>query len=160
MTAVVLLDAAIVGLVSNPRESAVAKACLSWLDKLVAVRTIVRVSAIADYEVRRELLRAEKARGLARLDELIEIFGYLPISESGLHAAAAFWADARSQGKASAADAALDGDVILAGQAKDAAIEFDLPVIVAPTNGAHLSRYVDAGRWEGIPPGEPAAGSS
>ena len=34
---------------------------------------------IADYEVRRELLRANKAKGIKRLDELKRTMGYVPI---------------------------------------------------------------------------------
>jgi hypothetical protein len=153
MNQVVLLDSGIVGLVSSPRRSTVAQACLAWLDQLTAfdAGNIVRVPAIADYEVRRELIRARRMKGLARLDEVVRILGYLPISESGLHVAAALWAEARSRGYPTAADAALDGDVILAAQAREAETEFDSPVVVATTNVAHLSRYVDARRWQDIP---------
>lgn len=42
---------------------------------------------IADYEVRRELLRANKARGLERLDLLKQTLEYLPLSTAMLRAA-------------------------------------------------------------------------
>jgi hypothetical protein len=40
----------------------------------------VVIPEIADYEVRRELLRAGKDRGLGRLDALKAMLGYAPIT--------------------------------------------------------------------------------
>ena len=53
---------------------------------------------IADYEVRRELLRANKREGLARLDALVGLLEYLPITTAAMRQAALFWAQARQQG--------------------------------------------------------------
>jgi hypothetical protein len=55
----------------------------------------VIVPEIADYEVRRELLRAKKERGLARLDALASRLKYLPITTAAMRQAAVFWAEAR-----------------------------------------------------------------
>jgi hypothetical protein len=63
---------------------------------------------IADYEVRRELLRANKARGLARLDALAGLLEYLPLTMAAMRQAAGFWAQARQQGRPTADDKALD----------------------------------------------------
>ena len=52
----------------------------------------------ADYEVRRELLRARKAEGLARLDALEEALEYLPLTSAAMRRAAELWAEARQQG--------------------------------------------------------------
>ncbi len=54
MSQVVLLDAGVLGLVSNPRESSETQACLKWLGALLD-QDFPRVPAIADYEVRRNL---------------------------------------------------------------------------------------------------------
>ena len=62
--------------------------------------------------------------------------------------AADLWAEARNRGYPTAHDAALDGDVLLAAQARD--LHADPPgerVVVATTNVAHLERYVDAQLW-------------
>ena len=110
------------------------------------------VPEIADYEVRRELLRAEKLRGLQRLDELCVGFGFQPLSSAIMREAAVLWADARNAGMPTAHDAALDGDVILAAQARSLVVndEADDVVVVATTNTKHLKRYVDARLWTEI----------
>ncbi len=108
---------------------------------------MVMVPEIADYEVRRELLRAGKIRGIERLDELIAQVNYLPITTNAMRRAAAYWADARQQGRPTAADPALDGDVILAAQA--ATLNWT-DVVVATTNVRHLSRFVQAEIWSDI----------
>lgn len=105
------------------------------------------VPEIADYEVRRELVRARKDRGIARLDAIIEQVEYLPLNTSAMRQAAMFWAEARQQGRPTAADPALDGDVILAAQA---ATLGRAGVIVATTNVRHLSRFVPAELWPDI----------
>ena len=94
-------------------------------------------------ELRRELLRAEKVAGLRRLDALVEALDYLPITTAAMRQAAVFWAEARRQGRPTADDKALDGDVILAAQAVLAKTE-DGVAIVATENVGHLSRFVTA----------------
>ncbi|HZZ29267.1 MAG TPA: hypothetical protein VFE46_14815 [Pirellulales bacterium] len=155
MSQVVLLDTGVLGLASNPRISANANACMRWIDSLLAAGDFPRVPAITDYEVRRELLRAGKTRGQARLDALIEIMGYLPLSPRTLCLAAHLWADARQRGRPTALDAALDADVILAAQAQEILTDFGPSVIVATGNVAHLSRYVEARPWQDIQPSQP-----
>ena len=108
---------------------------------------MVMVPEIADYEVRRELLRAGKIRGIERLDELIAQVNYLPITTNAMRQAATYWANARQQGQPTAADPALDGDVILAAQA--ATLNWT-DVVVATTNVRHLSRFVQAEIWSDI----------
>ena len=72
---------------------------------------------------------------------------YLAITTSAMRQAATFWAEARQQGRPTAADPALDGDVILAAQA---ATLGRVDVIVATTNARHLSRFVPAELWSDI----------
>lgn len=107
----------------------------------------VIVPEIADYEVRRELLRARRTAGIERLDVLISEVEYLAITTSAMRQAARFWAEARQRGHPTAADCKLDGDVILAAQA---ATLDRVGVIVATTNVRHLSRFVLAGIWSDI----------
>ena len=109
------------------------------------------VPEIADYEIRRELLRAGKGSGVARLDELCAILEYLPLTTPVMHDAASLWADARNAGRPTAHPHALDGDVILAAQARSAQTEFaPESVVVVTTNVEHLSRYTNARLWTDI----------
>jgi hypothetical protein len=94
----VLLDAGPLGLMTNPRRSRQSIACAQWLQALVGHGSRVLVPEVADYEVRRELLRANKARGLARLDALAGLLEYLPLTTAAMRQAAVFWAQARRRG--------------------------------------------------------------
>jgi hypothetical protein len=103
---VVLLDAGPLGIATNPRRSRQSVACAQWLQALVTHGARVIVPEIADYEVRRELLRANKVSGLTRLDALARLLEYLPISTAAMRQAAVFWVQARQQGKPTADDRA------------------------------------------------------
>lgn len=146
-----VLDSGPLGLLSNPKQTGEAREAQDWARSHLAEGDRFVVPEIADYEVRRELLRADKRSGLNRLDELCSGLGYLPLTTAAMHAAASLWAEARNAGMPTAHDAALDGDVILAAQARNAsAAASDEPVVVATTNAAHLSRYVDARKWSDV----------
>ncbi len=147
MSQVVLLDAGPLGLVTNPRRSPPSVACAQWLQALVARGSRVIVPEIADYEVRRELLRANKRKGLARLDALVGLLEYLPLTTAAMRQAALFWARARQQGQPTADDKALDGDVILAAQAITLGV---MDIVIATTNVGHLSRFAPAALWPDI----------
>jgi predicted nucleic acid-binding protein len=146
---VVLLDTGPLGLATNPRRSSQSVACAQWLQSLVSSGVRVLLPEIADYEVRRALLRANKENGLARLDALARLLEYLPLTTTAMRQAARFWAQARQQGRPTAGDQALDGDVILAAQAVTLGVS---DVVVATTNVGHLSRFVSAEPWHTIRP--------
>lgn len=147
MTQVVLLDSGPLGLVTNPKRSPQSVACAQWLQSLVTIGTRVILPEIADYEVRRELLRANKEHGLARLDALARLLEYLPITTVAMRQAASYWAQARQQGQPTAGDKTLDGDMILAAQATTLEVS---DVIIATTNVGHLSRFAPAALWQDI----------
>ncbi|PZO46443.1 MAG: nuclease [Phormidesmis priestleyi] len=105
------------------------------------------IPEIADYEVRRELLRACKIEGLARLDDLINLLEYLPLTTVAMRQAAKFWAQARQQGQPTAGDKTIDGDMILVAQAMTLEAS---DVIIATTNVGHLSRFAVAELWQNI----------
>lgn len=106
---------------------------------------------IADYELRRELLRAQRLRGLARLDALSGWLGYLPLTTSAMREAARCWAQARQQGQPTADDRTIDGDMILAGQVLALGLAAE-EIVVATTNVRHLVRFVPAELWQSIHP--------
>ncbi|HVJ82132.1 MAG TPA: PIN domain-containing protein [Planctomycetia bacterium] len=145
----VLLDAGPLGLFANPRNTERTLAGRAWLAAMVAAGRRVLVPEIADYEVRRELIRARRVRGLANLDQLARQLEYLPLSTATMRKAAELWAEARRQGQPTADDRALDCDVILAAQA----LTMDVPgALIATTNPEHINRFVTASRWEEIGP--------
>lgn len=144
MADVVLLDAGPLGMISHPRVS---QEIATWLVRLVSTGTEILVPEIADYEVRRELLRAGGAKGVERLTELRTTLGFVPITSEAMLQAAEFWAEARRRGRPTASDDSLDADVILAAQA---ATLSGKSVIVASANPRHISRFVPARRWQEI----------
>jgi predicted nucleic acid-binding protein len=151
MSRLVLLDSGPLAMVTNPLGSDETARCNGWLLAMLDGDAQVLVPEICDYEVRRELVRAGKVAGLQRLDELAELLGYLPVTTDVWRRAADLWAQARAGGYQAAADAALDGDMLLAAQAQLAA-ENGFEVLVATTNVGHLGRFAEAREWESIEP--------
>lgn len=149
MSRLILLDSAPLGMVTNPKASLQNVACANWLKILLANGDFVFVPEIADYEVRRELLRADKTHGIARLDALKNVLHYLPITTQTMLKAAEFWASARKQGKPTASDFALDGDMILAAQAFSLENKMD-EIIIATTNVKHLNLFANAIEWQKV----------
>ncbi len=146
---IIFLDAGPLGLVTNPRLSAESVACAQWLQAHVTSGHRAIIPEIADYEVRRELLRANKTKGIARLDELAKFLEYLPITTDAMRQAAHLWAQARQQGQPTAGDKTIDGDMILVAQAMTLSVS---DVVIATTNVGHLSRFVTAKVWQSIAP--------
>lgn len=107
------------------------------------------VPEIADYEVRRELLRLNAATALANLDATLARQTYLPLNTAAMRLAAELWARARAAGKPTADPHALDGDVILAAQVLNKGYDMN-DVIVASSNTVHLAQFVPAANWDRI----------
>jgi hypothetical protein len=149
MSLIVLLDAGPLGMITNPKSSSENEACKNWLAGLVYRGVEVVIPEIADYEVRRELLRAGKDRGLGRLDALKAMLGYAPITTAVMLRAAEFWATARRMGRQSADDASLDADMILAAQAGALVRDGD-ETVIATTNIRHLVLFSSARIWREI----------
>jgi predicted nucleic acid-binding protein len=135
----VVLDTGTLGLLTHPRAQADALACRHWAQVLLAAGIRVIVPGIADYELRRELIRAG--------------FEFDPMTQAALDEAASLWAAARNTGLTTAHPAALDGDAILAAQTILAASAGDV-VTIATNNPRHLSRFpgIDARPWQSITP--------
>src|SRR5580692_8543862 len=92
-------------MITNPKSSPENEACKNWLASLPYKGIEVVIPEIADYEVRRELLRAGKDRGIGRLDALKGMLGYAAVSTPVMLKAAEFWAIARNTSRQPAADA-------------------------------------------------------
>jgi predicted nucleic acid-binding protein len=149
MARFIVLDAGPLGLASKARRKPDADRCRAWLGVIAAAGARVVAPEIADYEVRRELLRVGATAGIARLDRLIAVLEYDPISTPAMRQAAELWATIRRTGVPTADPHALDADCILAAQASLLGGAGDF-VTIATTNARHLSRFpgIDAREWE------------
>ncbi len=153
MSRFLVLDSAPLGLLTHPQRNAEVVAITDWLAQCLLTGHRIIVPAIIHYELRRELLRANKSLGLARLDAFsAQTPGrYLPLSDEALRLAAELWAMARQQGRPTADVKDLDVDVILAAQA----LSFgpaSSDVTVVTTNPKHLSQFIVAKNWNEIVP--------
>lgn len=121
-----------------------------WLDAILRSSRQVVIPEIADYEVRRSLLRAGSTRQLAMLDALAETLLYSPITTDVMRSAAQVWADVRRSGKPFAADDRLDGDAVLVAQVRALGPLDRLAVVTE--NRRHLEAYVPAYDWTDLHP--------
>ncbi|AFY31299.1 type II toxin-antitoxin system VapC family toxin [Calothrix sp. PCC 7507] len=140
MGRVILLDTHPLSQVTHPK---VDPKIQLWLQSLRENETVIRVPEIADYELRRELLRQGKQKSIDRLNKLSQIC-LIPLTPETMQKAAELWAWVRNQGKPTASNDSLDGDVILAAQAIIQLKNFN-EVIVVTTNLKHISRFESEG---------------
>ena len=93
--------------------------CKSWATDLNRFGCLFFVPEIADYELRRELLRHGNTAAVSRLEVLnAAVSGaYLPLTTAEVRFAAGPWAQVRNSGKTTAPPDALDGDALIAAQA-------------------------------------------
>ena len=151
MSRFIVLDSGPLGLLTHPQRNVEVVAITEWMSRCLLSGHRVIVPAIVYYELRRELLRANKAFGASRLEAFASTTPgrYLPLSDEALRLAAELWAKARQQGRPTADVKDLDIDVILAAQA----LSFGpapSDVVVATSNPKHLSRFITAQNWNEI----------
>jgi predicted nucleic acid-binding protein len=151
-SSLLVLDSGIIGFVTNPSLSSEALRCSHWLKSLLIQQIPIAIAEISDYEIRRELLRADKMRGLMSLDILKANLLYISITTNMMLKAAELWAQARKHGKPTAAPESLDADVILAAQTIITATVRGYDPVIASTNVRHLAHFVQAARWQDIEP--------
>jgi hypothetical protein len=153
MLQAIILDSHPLSLICQRRGKPDADACRQWLADCMQSGVRVHVPEVADYEVRRELIRAGKTAAVARLDRFSAIVPgrYIAITTVAMRLAAELWAQSRQAGVPTADPQALDGDVILAAQALTMSIP-PTNLIVATSNVRHLARYVPADIWQKILP--------
>lgn len=113
MSKLILLDSGPLGIAANTRASETTLAFNRWLYEQIASGITVCVPEVADYEVRRELIRARRTKSLAKLDTMGQRLLYLPVTTKVMRRAAVLWAKARDMGKPTADALSLDADMIL-----------------------------------------------
>jgi predicted nucleic acid-binding protein len=139
MSRVILLDTHPLSTVTHPRAEPKVR---YWLQSLQNSETVISVPEIADYELRRELLRQGKSN-IERLNQLSQ-HCLIPITPDTMRKAAELWAWVRNQGKPTANNDSLDGDVILVAQAILQLPNFD-EVVIITINLKHTSRFESKG---------------
>lgn len=144
----ILLDTGILGKLCHPKKQQNRGVAEKLKKILEEGRIIVYLPEIADYELRRKLIhialkdKKDTTKSLDRLDMLVENLDYLPLNTSTLRKAAKLWAIARYKGTPTASKEALDGDVILAAQAKE------VSGVVITYNRKHISYFVQVEEWD------------
>ncbi len=144
----ILLDSYPLGALSHPKPDV---AIAEWAAACRAAGHEIYVPEVIDYELRRELLRANKSVGIANLDALRGAFVFLPITSPAMLLAATLWSQSRQSGLSTGDPKKLDIDVILAAQALTLGIP-NSDFIVATSNAAHISRFVPAALRTDITP--------
>lgn len=126
--------------------------CHQWINDCEVAGHRVLVPAISYYEVLRELEQRQAMSQIARLKTFcLQPKRFISLTTDHLETAAQLWGRSRRAGLPTADPQALDGDVILAAQALSLGIAAP-GLIVATTNLAHISRYVEADLWTNIHP--------
>ena len=150
MSDVLFLDSGPLGLITQPQRSHEVIAITDWLKNCLVAGARVMVPAIVYYEIKRELLRANKTVGIARLDAFVNATPdrYVPLTDDALRFAAELWAQSRQAGRPTADAMALDIDVLLAAQA----LRIGGRPLIATTNKKHLSQFISAEHWTDIEP--------
>ena len=140
-----LLDAGPLGLLAHDRPAS-RLPIQEWLIREMSNRATIYLSEVANYEVRREVIRLIDAGQLPtsrlhRLDQLETLFTWLPVTTAMWKRAAQLWADSRRHGKPTADAAALDADVLIAAQA------IEQRATVVTSNSTHLRHLVAIRSW-------------
>jgi predicted nucleic acid-binding protein len=152
----IVLDETPLSLLAQKVGHAQGDVCKSWYAALIHAGHRFYVPEIADFELRRELIRAGKTASVGRLDAFISAVPdrYLPLTTPAVRLAAALWAQARNQGRTTAPPEALDGDTLIAAQAilfNPAAFGLSA-TLVATANIGHLGTLTTAASWSMITP--------
>ncbi len=152
---IVFIDTGVLGLLSSPNDESEAQKCQQWLYYLLSKGVYVISSDLCDYEVRRSLIlnkmRQSKYQGLDNLDKLEDLIDFLPITKPVMKCAAQLWAMSRRQGMPTTDEKNIDADVIIAAQCQLFQQEnLGQNLIIATTNVKHLSRFVQAQRWQDV----------
>lgn len=159
MSKVIFFDAGPLGIIVNSKTppSPLTIKAIEWVYALIVEGHRLIVPAIADFEVRREFLRAGMTDSLALLDawNTAQPDRYLPLTDSALKLAAQLWAQARNGGTLPADPKELNGDVLIAAQILDYQATYGLAasdIVIASVNVGHLSLFVPSDLWTNIRP--------
>jgi predicted nucleic acid-binding protein len=134
-----LLDTSVLGRICHPRKHLDVRA---WFLRALVDHEML-LSEVADYELRRELLRLDSKRSIHRLDELTREIQYVPMTTATWRSAAKLWAEQRRAGRPTGDG--LDADLLIATQAREEA------AAVITLNEKHFVGLVDVYSWTTVP---------
>jgi predicted nucleic acid-binding protein len=157
MNRTIFLDTGPLGILTNPKRPADTVDALRWAASHLRAGNRLLVPSVADYEVRRELVRLGRTSGIASLDawNALPSGRYVPLMDSALRLASNLWAQARNAGTPTADPKELDCDVLIAAQALDYQSVHGLTsaeIVMATVNVGHLSQFLPADLWQNITP--------
>ena len=116
----------------------------TWYPRMAA-RCDLGFSVVADYELRRELVRSRSLQSLARLDALAQEIPRVPLTDAMWRRAADVWADQVARG--ALPGPGISGDTLIAAQA------LETRAIVVTKNLKHFEGIVFAMDWTDLPIG-------
>src|SRR5207302_8521664 len=126
--------------------------CHEWIEKCEDAGHTILVPAISYYEALREFERRQATSQIGRLRAFCLLpTCFIPLTTAHLETAAQLWRHARRGGRPTAANAELDGDVILAAQALSLGVAAP-DLTIATTNVSHLAHFVPCDDWANIAP--------
>lgn len=151
----IVLDTGPLGGLTSPVDSRLSNEYKAWYVSLEDVGCYFYVPQIADYEVRRNLHLEGMNTSIIMLDEFIhaEADRYLRLTAEEIDLASQFWGQLRNAARGGSDEKALDGDVLIAAQAR--ALEESDPftrVVVATGNVKHFRDIAFAELWSDIRP--------
>ena len=140
----IILDEEPLSLLTMRRGHPKAVTCKAWYAALEGAGHRFYVPEIADYELRRELIRSGKTASLARLDAFnaAEPDRYLALTTVEVQEAARLWAQARNQNRGGAPPEALDGDCLIAAQARLIVPDNPFMEVIVATSNLILPRFI------------------
>ena len=111
----------------------------------------LRVAEITEYELRRELLRAERYRSDNRLNKFYLTERIIPIDRLALIKASEIWAEVRNSGMPTASNERIDIDTIMVAQSLTLKKDFE-EVIILTGDPEDISRFCHYGikvwKWQ------------
>src|SRR2546423_1461192 len=107
----IILDSTPVGLLTSPSTVREVVAINESMREILTAGHKLYMPEVIDYEIRRELIRANKIAGIRRLDRLRLTLGFVPINSDAILLAANLWAQSRRRGTPTGDPKRLDIDV-------------------------------------------------
>jgi len=147
----IILDSGPLGLLMQRQGVPPADACRHWLLRHIQDGAVVLVPEIADYEVRRELLRLNAIAAVERLDRFITAAPnrLIPMTSNAFRLGASLWAQLRKDGLPTADPHALDADVLIVAQVLTAGLAAN-EFVIASTNVSHIARLAPSEIWQNV----------